>query len=765
MAAPDLPTEYDEIVLGTGLQESILAAALARIGHRVLHLDRNDYYSGDWATFHLRSLQEWIDKHKNPEESDVVRSSSLDEQEPEDQVAPDTSQLGEGEHFLELPQNPNTVRGIEVTCYVRQGVELPSLERVIVPPRLSTSDEEPQRLGAEGQDPSQNAPEADASTDDTHAAADQSQAEGEDPENEALQNSANEDRESSSAASPSISVDQSETVDGAAGGLTSSEQVEGQSSQGEGQSSCEPASDEHSEQEPESVGEQEQESPAQEVEGQGASNQGSVDEGQSSSRTERGRRDWTWAEINQLWRKFNIDLAPKLMFCRGSMVELLVSSRISRYAEFKAVTRILSVIKDKLELVPCSRSDVFSSKYVSVLEKRMLMRLIEFCLHYQDRLEDFEEFRDRPFEEFLKARKLTPTLQHFVMHSIAMVTASTPTEEALKSMQFFLRSLGRYGNTAFLWTLYGSGELPQCFCRMCAVFAGIYMLRTNLKKLIVDENNVCKGGIDSDGRRLTCNNLIMETSYAPQQAANTTLGTVSRGILLTDRSLKPTDNEEITLLTVPPPPGQNNPIRVLELGAGSCACPRDMFVVHLTCAGTGQARADLQNALDDLFQPLDTEEADQVSTKPKVLWSLFFSQVDSSVCEDTALAAGLPSNVLVTAGPGTSVGFEHAVTQAKRLFERLCPGEDFLPAAPEPEDIIFEDQSKDNPGEHKEVGFEASSTSEEPEKQEGEGMDQAASKTSLETDGASKEAGVADAEGNASKTDQEQSEDNASSGM
>ena len=22
-----------------------------------------------------------------------------------------------------------------------------------------------------------------------------------------------------------------------------------------------------------------------------------------------------------------------------------------------------------------------------------------------------------------------------------------------------------YGNTAFLWTLYGSGELPQCFCR------------------------------------------------------------------------------------------------------------------------------------------------------------------------------------------------------------------------------------------------------------------------------------------------------------
>ena len=43
------------------------------------------------------------------------------------------------------------------------------------------------------------------------------------------------------------------------------------------------------------------------------------------------------------------------------------------------------------------------------------------------------------------------------------------------------------------------------------------------------------------------------------------------------------------------------------------------------------------------------------------------------------------------------------ISQAKRLFERICPGEDFLPAAPEPEDIVFEDHSKDNPGEHKEV--------------------------------------------------------------
>ena len=72
------------------------------------------------------------------------------------------------------------------------------------------------------------------------------------------------------------------------------------------------------------------------------------------------------------------------------MVDLLVSSNISRYAEFKAVTRILTIIDDNVVEVPVSRGDIFNNKDVSVIDKRMLMKFMTFCSEYDKRHEEYE---------------------------------------------------------------------------------------------------------------------------------------------------------------------------------------------------------------------------------------------------------------------------------------------------------------------------------------------------------------------------------------
>ena len=56
----DLPRNFDVIVVGTGLAESIVSAAVSRVGHTVLHLDPRDYYGGKWTTVNWDSLESGV---------------------------------------------------------------------------------------------------------------------------------------------------------------------------------------------------------------------------------------------------------------------------------------------------------------------------------------------------------------------------------------------------------------------------------------------------------------------------------------------------------------------------------------------------------------------------------------------------------------------------------------------------------------------------------------------------------------------------------
>ncbi|EPS40543.1 hypothetical protein H072_5603 [Dactylellina haptotyla CBS 200.50] len=57
-------TIWDAVIVGTGLRESILAAALTRAGKRVLHLDRNPYYGSEYTALSLDELETWARLHQ-----------------------------------------------------------------------------------------------------------------------------------------------------------------------------------------------------------------------------------------------------------------------------------------------------------------------------------------------------------------------------------------------------------------------------------------------------------------------------------------------------------------------------------------------------------------------------------------------------------------------------------------------------------------------------------------------------------------------------
>ena len=506
MAKHELPNEFDVIVIGTGLEESIVAAAASRNGHTVLHLDENVHYGDDWANFTLDGIETWIDQHKKPTDPKDIEHE-------------------ENEEIIEL---------------------LGPTKKARYEWKIAEPPEEPLEKN---------------------------------------------DDASVATVVPSKS-----------------------------------------------------------------------------------EKRWTKPKIKQLSRKFNLDLTSRFLFAEGAMVELLISSNISRYAEFKSVSRVLTLKNGKLEQVPSSRADVFATKHVSVVEKRILMKFISFCVDFESRPKAYESFLGKTFLEFLKHEKLTENLINFVLDSIAMVDRNAGCLEGLKATQKFLTSIGRFGNTPFLFSMYGSGELPQAFCRLCAVFGGTYFLQKPVDAVIIEDDQV--KGIMFNGQRITCKHLVADSRKFPEKFKTVESNhTINRKICLLEDSMAPTEKEQLTFVSLPPNDDYPSFTYVQEVGFGTGACPRGMYVLHMTTVNS-EKELDESRVLPDLSN---------------VLWSATF---DFTVENATS---SLP-NLHFCSGPEFELDYDEAIANAKVIFQKMYGSEEFLPRAPDPEEIIL-GGACDNPDE------------------------------------------------------------------
>ncbi|XP_066105044.1 rab proteins geranylgeranyltransferase component A 1 [Saccopteryx bilineata] len=634
--ADSLPSEFDVIVIGTGLPESIVAAACSRSGQRVLHVDSKSYYGGNWASFSFSGLLSWIKEYQ--EKSDVVNESAAWQE-----------QILESEEAIALSKVDRTIQHVEVFCYASQDLheaveEAGALQKnhASVTAANSTEAASPARLSTAELPPGTTEPVEHMASGDAGTAR----------------------------GAPDVEATVGAENPGGDTGVLSTSQGETSGNMPVAEDTAEPPK----------------------------------------------KNRITYSQIVKEGRRFNIDLVSKLLYSRGLLIDLLIKSNVSRYAEFKNVTKILAFREGRVEQVPCSRADVFNSKHLTMVEKRMLMKFLTFCLEYEDRPDEYKAYEEMTFSEYLKTQKLTPNLQYFILHSIAMTSeTASSTTDGLRATKHFLRCLGRYGNTPFLFPLYGHGELPQCFCRMCAVFGGIYCLRHSVQCLVVDkESRKCKAIIDQFGQRIISKHFLVEDCYFSESTcSNVHYRQISRAVLVTDRSVLQADSDQqISILTVPAEEPGACAVRVIELCSSTMTCMKGTCLVHLTCSSSKTAREDLEPVVQKLFTPYTETETENEGEKPRLLWALYFNMRDSSAVSRNSYN-DLPSNVYVCSGPDCGLGNDIAVKQAETLFQQICPNEDFCPPPPNPEDIILEGDSL-QPG-PSEPGVVPEVTSETPE--------------------------------------------------
>ena len=254
------------------------------------------------------------------------------------------------------------------------------------------------------------------------------------------------------------------------------------------------------------------------------------------------RLSWEHLSSRQISRRYSLDIVPRLAFCRGPFVDLIVDSGLHRYAEFISIQGSYLFIEGGLHRVPCSKGEVFKDKFIAMKEKRVLMKFMQTVLSYEPAatgqsavgvgtksgalLTDESEVRrqhaagvrgpeaaaassraavdadaaelvgwlERPFLEFLKHKSLTGRLQAFILYALALLDGSDgldgiTTEQGLNALRRYMGCLGRFADThtAFISTMYGAGEIPQAFCRCCAVYGGVYVLRRTMFRMLVGD--------------------------------------------------------------------------------------------------------------------------------------------------------------------------------------------------------------------------------------------------------------------------------------
>lgn len=518
-----LNDKFDVIVVGTGLIESILAAASARAGKLVLHLDPNDYYADVWASFSFEQLLNWIDLNQKP--SSKARMLALA------QNWSHQFDLKLGEEIKSWVPDLNVVYNVESVSYLLE---------------------------------------------------------------EEREDEREEERESEDIKDDQDNIEK-----------------------------------------------------------------------------------WSLSKMRKS-KNWEIDLTPRLLYSKGSMVELLVSSNVCRYLSFQSVEKVLSLLPDSQEIieVPCSRQDIFNDKQTSLIEKRILMRFITFCAEFDKNPKEAEEFEDMPFVEFLESKGLTPLLQHLIINSIAMCDNSTTVRDALKSIKKFLVSAGRYSKTPFLFTFYGSGEIPQAFCRLSAVFGGTYCLKKSIRALSLKEKLI--QSVLVDNQLIKCDYLVTGVTNVPNMflPKDCPVTKISRAIFITSESIHKAPREGFILRL-----SSHNPVSVIGVSWVSGLAPKPLYIVYCWCESYKEkAKQDLLPIAKKLF---NFESSDD-SQRPQLLWACFFNQNYINCGKKGRMT----NNLFISSSPSLELDYDSAILEAKEIFNSMFPGEEFLPRAPDHDDII-----------------------------------------------------------------------------
>ena len=284
------------------------------------------------------------------------------------------------------------------------------------------------------------------------------------------------------------------------------------------------------------------------------------------------------------------------------MVKILLKTRVAKYLEWKCVdaTYVYQVQKGgffskggaTIQKVPGNDKEALKSDLMGLMEKRRCKKFFTFIQKFDvkdPKTYDGFDVNKGSFGELIKNFSLEDNTIDFIGHALALYTTDTflsnPAIETIEKIQLYMDSIGRYGESPFIYPIYGLGGIPEGFSRMCAINQGTFMLNTDVEKILYDEEGKVSGIKTKDGEA-KCNMLICDPSYVLNDGKNEKvkeIGQVIRCICILKEPIPATKNASSVQIIIPQRQvGRKNDIYVMLVSNVHQVCKKNFYVAIIS---------------------------------------------------------------------------------------------------------------------------------------------------------------------------------------
>ena len=162
-----------------------------------------------------------------------------------------------------------------------------------------------------------------------------------------------------------------------------------------------------------------------------------------------------------------------------------------------------------------------------------------------------------PFKTILSKYDLEDNTIDFIGHAVALNTndnyLNEPAIFTIRKIQLYMSSVGLYGESPFIYPVYGLGGIPEGFSRLCAIQGGTFMLNQDIDEVLFDESGkIC--GVRSGESKATCKMLICSPSYAIKCGLShkvKSVGKVIRAICILEHTIPNTKDIPSVQIIIP----------------------------------------------------------------------------------------------------------------------------------------------------------------------------------------------------------------------